>query len=168
MFMASSVVYVAVSIPIGWLVDRAASSPRTLKSATAAGFAVLALTFTLLAPIGPEAWGLGGADGLRPSLNNVYVVVTAMLLKGVGSALSNNAVYPDLVAGHDPDDKMLQATISGLWNAAYAVGWAAGPFLGGLLYDVEQPHPNPTPNPNPNPNLDPNPNPDPNPDPNST
>lgn len=27
-----------------------------------------------------------------------------------------------------------QATISGLWNAAYAVGWAAGPAIGGALY----------------------------------
>ena len=33
MFMASSVVYVVTSVPIGWLVDRAASSPRTLKAA---------------------------------------------------------------------------------------------------------------------------------------
>ena len=35
---------------------------------------------------------------------------------------------------------LLQATISGLWNAAYAVGWAAGPFLGGLLYDTFRVH----------------------------
>ena len=49
-----------------------------------------------------------------------------MVLKGVGSALSNNAVYPDLVLGFAADDALLQATISALWNAAYAVGWAAG------------------------------------------
>ena len=186
MFMFSSVVYVAVSIPIGKLVDTAASSPRALKATTALGFVVLALTFGLLAPAGPAAWGLRPSDAMQPGLNNVYVVVAAMLLKGVGSALSNNAVYPDLVLGHDPEDKMLQAscarapsppplryagcdcgetlptqapclchpprppleppwpccqaTISGLWNAAYAVGWAAGPFLGGVLYDAFRVH----------------------------
>ena len=136
MFMFSSIVYVAVSVPIGRLVDTHGSSARVLKATTASGFVVLALTFGLLAPFGPAAWGIGTADSVQPQLNNLASVVVAMLLKGVGSALSNNAVYPDLVMAHDPDDKMLQATISGLWNAAYAVGWAAGPFLGGLLYDV--------------------------------
>ena len=136
MFMFSSIVYVAVSVPIGRLVDSHGSSARVLKAVTAAGFVVLALTFGLLAPIGPAAWGIGATDSLQPRLNNLASVVVAMLLKGVGSALSNNAVYPDLVMAHDADDKMLQATISGLWNAAYAVGWAAGPFVGGLLYDV--------------------------------
>lgn len=31
---------------------------------------------------------------------------------------------------------MLLATISGLWNAAYAFGWAVGPVVGGVLYQI--------------------------------
>ena len=54
-----------------------------------------------------------------------------MLLKGLGSALSNSAVFPDLV--HGIDDPPTAATLSGLWNAAYYAGSAAGPLIGGLL-----------------------------------
>ena len=39
-----------------------------------------------------------------------------------------------------PDDSLLHASISGLWNAAYSIGWAAGPLLGGTLYDLLQEH----------------------------
>ena len=46
----------------------------------------------------------------------------------------NNAGYPDIAIGIDPSDGMRQATLAGLWNAAYAIGWAAGPLLGGALY----------------------------------
>ena len=35
---------------------------------------------------------------------------------------------------------MSQAAVSGLWNAAYAVGWAAGPFVGGALYEALKAH----------------------------
>ena len=49
-----------------------------------------------------------------------------MVLKGFGSAFSNNAIFPDLVIGLPEDNAMLQATVSGLWNAAYAAGWALG------------------------------------------
>jgi len=58
-----------------------------------------------------------------------------MCLKGIGSAVSVNPVYPDLVVGIPEKDEMLIATISGLWNSAYAVGWAFGPLIGGALYD---------------------------------
>jgi MFS family permease len=40
-----------------------------------------------------------------------------------------------MVVGLDPDNEALHAAVSGLWNAAYALGWAAGPLLGGALYE---------------------------------
>ena len=137
-FLYSSIVYTFVSVPVGWLVDRFPDNARAYKTVTALGFVVLALTFALLAPIGLSAWGVGdgGPDAAQAALNNLPTVAVAMVLKGVGSALSNNAVYPDLVLGFAADDALLQATISALWNAAYAVGWAAGPLLGGALYDA--------------------------------
>ena len=104
---------------------------------TLAGFVTLALTFFLLGPFGTPAWGWGGpSDGLQDSLNNMPSVASALVFKGIGSALSNNAIYPDLVMGLPADDVMLMATISGLWNAAYAIGWAVGPLVGGGLYDL--------------------------------
>ena len=36
--------------------------------------------------------------------------------------------------GIHPDDDVLRATIAGWWNAVYAVGWALGPLMGGVLY----------------------------------
>ena len=59
-----------------------------------------------------------------------------MGLKGLGSALSNNAVYPDLMIGFGSSDEAALATISAMWNAAYALGWALGPLTGGWLYDL--------------------------------
>ena len=64
------------------------------------------------------------------------MVAIAMGLKGVGSALSNNAVYVDIVLLLPKTDKMLLATVSGLWNAAYSLGWALGPLVGGALYEL--------------------------------
>lgn len=37
---------------------------------------------------------------------------------------------------HPPLPCSAQATISSLWNAAYAVGWAVGPLVGGWLADA--------------------------------
>ena len=134
----SSLVYLFVSTPIGWLVDRLPKSPRLYKATTGAGFFVLFLTFALLGPIGPAALGIPMVDlHVEPVLNKLPFAALAMGLKGLGSALSNNAIYPDLVLGLD-EDPLTQATITAWWNAAYAVGWAAGPALGGVLYDALQ------------------------------
>ena len=102
--------------------------------------AVLFLTFGLLAPFGPAAFGAltaghPAADSIQPPLNSLGPVAVAVGIKGIGSALSNVAIYPDLVL-RLPDSPALQATITAWWNAAYAVGWAAGPVLGGALYDA--------------------------------
>ena len=67
--------------------------------------------------------------------NTLPIAGLALALKGIGSALSNNAIYPDLVLNL-PDNPMVQATITAWWNAAYAIGWAAGPVLGGVLHDA--------------------------------
>ena len=139
-FFFSSVVYVCVSTPIGWQIDRMPNSPRLYKLITMSGFATLFLTFFLLAPFGIDAFGAtGSADPLQRSMNNLPCAALALGLKGVGSALSNNAIYPDLVLGV-PDDPMIQALISSLWNAAYAVGWAAGPLVGGMLMEGMRVH----------------------------
>ena len=69
---------------------------------------------------------------MQRALNNVPVVATSMVLKGVCSSISQVAVYPDLIFGI-PDEPLLHATISALWNGAYALGWAAGPLVGDLL-----------------------------------
>ena len=112
-------------------------SPRLYKLITCSGFVALFLTFALLAPIGPAALGLASTDPIQTALNSLPVTAVAMGLKGVGSALSNNAIYPDLVLNLS-EDPYTQATITAWWNAAYAVGWAAGPALGGFLYDTLQ------------------------------
>ena len=103
------------------------------KAVTASGFAVLALSFAVLAPALPQTGpGAPPLSALPPAeLNSVSAVMVAMGLKGVGSALSNNAVYPDMVLLLPPD-KMTRASASGLWNAAYSLGWALGPLLGRL------------------------------------
>jgi len=132
-FMYSSVVYTLCSVPIGGLVDLFPSSSRLYKAVTASGFAVLALSFAILAPALPRTGpGAPPLSALPPAeLNSVSAVMVAMGLKGVGSALSNNAVYPDMVLLLPPD-KMTLASASGLWNAAYSLGWALGPLLGRL------------------------------------
>jgi MFS family permease len=138
-FTYSSIVYVVVSIPVGRIVDRYPGDSRVFKLTTAAGFVVLALTFALLAPLQPSTFGIDGSP-LGATLNKLPCVAAAMALKGVGSAFSNNAVYPDLIIGLPADDAVLQATVSGLWNAAYAIGWAGGPLVGGVLYDAFRSH----------------------------
>lgn len=147
---AATQVYVLAATPAGSLVDRWPSAPRLYKCITASGFLTLGVSFALLAPIGTHVWGgsweggeggeggAGGGDGvddadpLQRALNGLPAMATALALKGVGSALSQAAIYPDLVTDV-PDEPLLQATISALWNAAYAVGWAAGPFVGDVL-----------------------------------
>jgi len=126
-FMYSSLTYVAISIPIGWLVDKYPTSPAIFESVQATGFFVLFLTFALLGPL-----ELGSPI---QALNNLTSVAVAMALKGVGSSCAN-AAYPDLTYGADPNDKLAQATIAGMWNAAYSFGWSLGPLSGGWLYGV--------------------------------
>ncbi len=132
--LGSSFVYILVSVPIGWLVDRFPGDGSLFKLTTGSGFFALALSFALLAPLRvPGAFEvLVQPLGLASSF---WGLVVGMGLKGLGSALSNNAVYPDLVIGFPSDDEATQATISALWNAAYALGWALGPLVGGWLYD---------------------------------
>ena len=132
MFSISSVAYVATSVPVGWVVDRHESNPGVYKLVQSTGFFALFVTFALLGPV--QCPGLQHTNtAVADALSNPVVVVAAMLLKGLGSS-GNNAGFPDLVVGIDPDDEMLRATIAGWWNAVYAVGWALGPLLGGALY----------------------------------
>jgi len=74
-------------------------------------------------------------SGSKALFNNVPAVWIAMLLKGVGST-GNNAAYPDLIIGVSDDDVKMHETISGIWNATYAIGWALGPLFGGALYQA--------------------------------
>jgi len=129
-FMISSIVYVVASIPVGWLVDRHKGNTLVFKSAIALGFFALAITFAFLGPL--------KIPGLVTFtvFDNIYCVGFAMCMKGVGSAVSVNPVYPDLVIGLPEDDEMLSATVSGLWNSAYAIGWALGPVVGGAFYNA--------------------------------
>ena len=132
-FTYSSITYVITSVPVGWLVDRYPGSPRVFKGIQAVGFVLLALCFALLGPLRlPES--LGGAR-LEHTLNTPLCAIVALVIKGLGSS-ANNAAYPDMVIGIPDDDEELQAVMSGLWNAAYSIGWAAGPFVGGAMYDV--------------------------------
>jgi len=133
-FMISSIVYVIASVPVGWLVDRHKDNSCVFKSMIAFGFFLLFLTFTFLGPL-----KLPGGDGNTNPIDmfdSIGWVGFAMCLKGIGSAVSVNPVYPDLVIGLPEDDKILTATISGLWNSAYAIGWALGPLIGGGLYQA--------------------------------
>ena len=139
-FFYSSVVYVLTATPIGRLVDSAKPSSRLYKLITATGFFVLFLSFFLLGPFRPSAfYNFGHSKGVddlfEDKLNNLPCTAIAVGIKGIGSALSNVAIYPDLVLNL-PDNPVLQATVTAWWNAAYAIGWAAGPILGGGLYDV--------------------------------
>ena len=96
---------------------------------------LLSLTFALVGPLRlPETMG---GSVVEHSLNNMYCVTAALVLKGLGSA-TNNAAYPDMIIGIDSDDDVLGAIFSGAWNAAYSVGWAFGPLIGGALYESLQ------------------------------
>jgi MFS family permease len=108
------------------IVDKCPNNPRIYKLVQSFGFIVLFLAFAILGPF--NTMGIDSSS----LFNNMPMVVVAMTLKGLGSS-GNNAAYPDMVVGIPEDDEMLQAAISGIWNAAYAVGWAAGPLLGGGL-----------------------------------
>jgi len=130
-FTFSSIVYTAISIPVGWIVDKYEGNSFVFKACISAGFFALFLGFALLGPMSLP----GVAD--TTAFDNLFWVAFAMTLKGIGSAVSVNPVYPDLMVGISEDDAMASATISGLWNAAYSVGWAAGPLIGGVLYDAE-------------------------------
>ena len=63
-------------------------------------------------------------EGTTTYLDNEPAVYVAMLLKGIGSS-GNNAGYPDLVCDVDKDDRVLNATICGIWNGVYALGTQA-------------------------------------------
>ena len=140
--LGSSLVYVVVSVPIGWVVDSFAGRSALYKTITACGFLALGLAFALLAPLRlPNGVVAGGGASSAPVdrsglAGSVVWMAVALAIKGVGSALSNNAVYPDLVLGFPPGDEFIQAQLSALWNAAYAIGWALGPMAGGWLYDA--------------------------------
>lgn len=53
---------------------------------------------------------------------------------------NNNDVYVNYLicmqVPPDVDDIMLTATVSSVWNASYALGWALGPLMGGVLVDM--------------------------------
>lgn len=102
-FTISSVVYVAASIPVGWLVDKYKGDTFVFKMSIAGGFFALAITFTFLGPF--KLPGLGATS----IFDNIGCVAFAMCMKGVGSAVSVNPVYPDLVIGIPEDDEMLNA-----------------------------------------------------------
>ena len=124
--------YIVLSIPIGWLVDYFAGNGRALKLIQAAGFFFLAASFFFLGPARLPFWETSWYNFVEPKIG---FAVAAMLLKGIGSA-GNNAGYSDMVIGLPDDDSYLNATVASLWNAAYALGWALGPLLGGVLYDL--------------------------------
>ena len=134
-FMLSSILYTLVSIPVGYVIDVFAGNSMVLKLIQALGFLVLAVCFFLLGPgIVP---GLPAAedDAVFDTFNLcIPAIVSAMVAKGIGSA-GNNAAYNDLIVGVPSEDAFLSASISSLWNGAYAVGWAVGPLLGGALYE---------------------------------
>lgn len=137
-FAYSSIVYIICCIPVGWLIDleRFRRSSSFFKAVTAFGFVALAISFALLAPFSLDALSPTSASSTSDSaLNSMFYIVLGLVFKGVGSAFACNAVYPDLVL-ELPNDEMIQATISSLWNAAYSVGWAAGPLLGGVLSEA--------------------------------
>jgi len=131
-FMISSVAYTLTSVPVGWVVDqlpydRLVHCSTQCKRIQALGFFLLCICFAVLGPFKyPESWSF---------FDNVPSGYFAMVIKGIGSS-GNNAGYPDLIIGLSEDDEMLQARVSGLWNASYAFGWALGPFLGGILLDA--------------------------------
>jgi len=133
-FMLSSITYVVASVPIGLLADKYKAKQFVLKSIIAAGFLFLALSFALLGP-----FFLPGL-GTVLAFDNLFCVTLGVCIKGIGSAATVIPVYGDLTAGLGlpEDNEMLFATISGLWNAAYATGWALGPMLGGILYQALQ------------------------------
>ncbi|KAJ9437010.1 hypothetical protein DIPPA_07020 [Diplonema papillatum] len=133
-FMFSSITYTLCGLPIGFMTERMKTrenvgDSRAYKLMQAVGLGTLSATFLLLGP-----FTLPGGD-YPEGLKNVPVAAIAMLMKGVGSA-GNNAGYPDLVLDIPMDNKPMQARIDGMWNAAYAMGWALGPALGGGLYEA--------------------------------
>ena len=134
-FMFSSISYTIVGLPIGWATEALKTrenvgDSRYYKLMQAAGLSVLAVAFALLGPIELPF-------GIKTNkLKRTGIAVVAMVFKGFGSA-GNNAGYPDLVLDIGADgSKSKQARIDGMWNAAYAMGWAAGPAVGGGLYDA--------------------------------
>ena len=131
-FTYSSIVYVLVSMPIGWVVDKYQNNASVFKLIQAFGFVLLALCFALLGPL--RLPSVFNGIGLEHALNSMGCAVVALVLKGLGSA-TNNAAYPDMMIGIDENDDVLNAALSGIWNAAYSIGWAFGPLLGGFLYE---------------------------------
>eukprot|EP00040_Diaphanoeca_grandis_P008660 m.45990 g.45990 ORF g.45990 m.45990 type:complete len:615 (-) comp20112_c0_seq1:181-2025(-) len=139
-FMASSITYILVSIPVGWFMDKTSAMSNQkaafiLKTIQAAGFFVLFAAFALLGPLQFAPIKANETTAIMDALDNAPVVWIAMLLKGIGSS-GNCAAYTDLVIGIPADAEEHQATLSGMWNAAYAIGWALGPFIGGWLYEA--------------------------------
>jgi len=127
MFCLSSLVFTLCSIPIGWICDHHEGNCRVFKGWMAIGFAALGVTFMFLGPM--------DLNGEWKAFDHVGFVVVAMILKGFGSAVAGTPAYPDLAVAvpRDIEDDMITAKISTIWNSAYAVGWAAGPLIGGWL-----------------------------------
>lgn len=135
LFTVSSVLYIIASVPVGWMMDRTNShgaqyASKVCKLTQSSAFFFLMVCFMMLGP-----FKIGKLD-FNKAFNNVPSVWVAMMFKGMGSA-GNNAGYPDIAIGIPSGDNMKNATLAGLWNAAYALGWAAGPLLGGALYGAQ-------------------------------
>mmetsp|Transcript_17921 Transcript_17921/g.26837 ORF Transcript_17921/g.26837 Transcript_17921/m.26837 type:complete len:486 (+) Transcript_17921:22-1479(+) len=126
MFTASSLSYTLTSIPTGYILDKYQGQASVFKLVQAGGFLSLFLCFAMLGPIKQK--------NISTVFNNAPSIWIAMFIKGIGSC-GGNAVYPDLIVGIGENEEDKIARISGLWNATYAIGWALGPLLGGVLYD---------------------------------
>eukprot|EP01059_Diplonema_ambulator_P003612 TRINITY_DN1330_c0_g1_i1.p1 TRINITY_DN1330_c0_g1~~TRINITY_DN1330_c0_g1_i1.p1 ORF type:complete len:545 (+),score=102.25 TRINITY_DN1330_c0_g1_i1:61-1695(+) len=131
-FMLSSISYTLVGLPVGWLTEtfktrETVGDSRSYKVMQSVGLFVLGISFWALGPMDMDFVGM---EEVR-WLNNTPAAAIAMIIKGVGSA-GNNAGYPDLVLDVG-DSQSRQATIDGIWNAAYAMGWALGPIIGAGL-----------------------------------
>eukprot|EP01063_Lacrimia_lanifica_P027035 TRINITY_DN3738_c0_g2_i2.p1 TRINITY_DN3738_c0_g2~~TRINITY_DN3738_c0_g2_i2.p1 ORF type:complete len:490 (+),score=103.64 TRINITY_DN3738_c0_g2_i2:88-1557(+) len=137
-FTVSSLTYTVAALPVGWATEwtktrERVGDSRAYKLGLSAGFVLMGGGFALLGPL-----GLPGVGTAR-CLDSHTAACIGMFLKGVGGA-GNNCVYPDLLldlpTGDGPRVRAAQAKVDGLWNAIYALGWAAGPAFGGGVYSV--------------------------------
>ena len=147
-YSAAAIIYIFASIPVGWIIERYEGNSRVFKMIQAAGFLALAISFGLLGPIWlPENWDTdwseneiegGWLRGGWQRAAGISLVVFALVLKGIGSA-GSNAAFPDLLVSLDPaseGDELAQDAVASAWNAVYTFGWAVGPLVGGLMYEV--------------------------------
>jgi MFS family permease len=131
MFLAEGLVYTALALPMGWMVDK---RPRAANVMMFLGLCCFAVGLGLLGPLklGPFSTHL--------AFDNSYAAVGGLVAIALGNSLIIVATRPAMtqaLGGGQTDEQA--AILTGLWISVYAVGGIVGAVAGPALLTLRTP-----------------------------